>query len=33
MNRELRFAATLRLAVLGVWAVYGDDDFSLLIRY
>ena len=31
--RDFQFAATLRLAVLGFWAVYGDDGFRLLIRY
>jgi len=33
-GRDLRrrVVAILRLAVLGVWAVYGYDDLSLLVR-
>jgi len=30
-GREIRFAATLRLAVLGVWAVYGYDEAPQLL--
>jgi len=33
MNRQVRFAATLRLAVWGVWAVYVDDEASEFTIY